>query len=422
MPDRERKIMKKNSIKNIIVAAAVAALVLSGCGAAPKAQEAPAQEAPAAEAPAEEAAEAEQPEAAKEEAAGTEEAAAAEEPAAEEAAPEEAAPAEEAAAEETDIIGSLTDLVLENYAGSKDLVRVGGLKGPTTMGILNLMKASEEGKCAGNYEFTMETQPDEIAARLVGGDLDIAMIPANLASVLYNKTEGGIAVLDVNTLGVLYCVSADESISSVKDLEGKTILMTGQGATPEYSVRYLMNANGITDYELEFHSEATEIAAILAEEPEKIAVLPQPFVTVALAQNESLKSAFSLSDEWDAVSGGSSRLITGVTVVRKAFLEEHKEAVIVFEAEHAKSVGAANSDPAATGVLCEEYGIVAKAGPATKAIPNCNLVCITGDEMKTALSGYLATLFEQEAKSVGGKLPQDDFYYDIVRNALPDAQ
>ena len=290
-------------------------------------------------------------------------------------------------------------------------IRVGSLKGPTTMGLVNLMKASEEGTSQGSYEFTMASDPSEIVASVASGDLDIAMIPANLAATLYNKTKGGVSVIDINTLGVLYCITADESITSVKDLAGKTVLTTGQGATPEYAMNYLLDANGVTDCTLEFHSEASEIAALLQEDPSKIAVLPQPFVTVAEAQNDQLKTAFSLTDEWDKATDNGSRFLTGATIVRNAFLEEHPDAATVFMQEHEESADKANTDVEGTAALVAEYGIIEKAPVAEKALPYCNIVCITGEDMKTALSGYLDVLYEADPASVGGTLPGEEFYY-----------
>ncbi len=292
-----------------------------------------------------------------------------------------------------------------------DAVRVGSLKGPTTMGIVNLRKASEDGTSEGSYIFTMATQPDEIAADIAGGKLDIAMVPANLASVLYNKTKGGVSVVDINTLGVIYCVSGNTEIHSVKDLAGKTVLSTGQGATPEYALSYLLEKNGVTDCKIEFKSEATEIAAALNADPQQIAVLPQPFVTVAEAKNPELKTAFSLSDEWDKVSKDGSHMVTGVTIVRNEFLKDHPDAVSVFLKEHAVSAEKAVSDIDTTAGLVAQYGIIEKTPVAAKALPYCNIVCIAGDEMKTALSGYLQVLYDANPKSVGGALPADDFYY-----------
>ncbi len=289
-------------------------------------------------------------------------------------------------------------------------VRIGSLKGPTTMGLVNLMKAAEDGSAEGDYAFTMAVQADEIAAGIVGGSLDAAFIPANLASVLYNKTDGGVCAAAINTLGVLYCVTGDENIASVKDLEGKTIVTTGQGTTPEYSIRYLLDANGI-GAELEFKSEAAEVAALLKEDSRTIAVLPQPFATVAQAQNEELSAAFSLADEWDAVSEGASMLVTGVTVIRKDFLEEHPAEAALFLEEAGRSAAMAAEDPDATAELIASYGIIEKAPIARKALPFCNIVCITGEEMKKALSGYLDVLAGFDPKSVGGSVPADDFYY-----------
>ena len=302
--------------------------------------------------------------------------------------------------------------MMAGCAAKKDdtVVRVGSLKGPTTIGIVNLMDKASKGTSEGKYEFTMSAAPDEITAKIVSGDIDIALVPANLASVLYNKTEGGVTAIDINTLGVLYCVTGDASITSVKDLSGKKVITTGQGATPEYSLRYLLNQNSITDCEIEFKSESTEVAAVLAEDPSQIAVLPQPFVTVACAQNESIAIAFSLEEEWQLTTGGLG-MVTGVTVVRNDFLKAHPEAVKTFIKEHGDSVNAANSDLDTTASLVVANEIIGKEPLAKKAIPFCNVVCMTGDSVKNNLAPYLEVLYNSDPKSVGGKLPGDEFYY-----------
>lgn len=302
--------------------------------------------------------------------------------------------------------------LMAGCAKKKDdtVVRIGSLKGPTTIGIVNLMDKASKGESEGNYEFTMAAAADEITAKVVSGDIDIALVPANLASVLYNKTQGGVTAIDINTLGVLYCVTGDSSITSVKDLAGKTVITTGQGATPEYSLRYLLDQNGITDCTIEFKSEATEVAAVLAEDPTQIAVLPQPFVTVACAQNEAIAPAFALEDEWQTLTDGLG-MVTGVTIVRNDFLKEHPAAVSTFITEHQASVNAANSDLDTTAALVVANDIIGKEPIAKKAIPSCNVVCITGDSLKTNLSAYLEVLYNYDAKSVGGNLPGEDFYF-----------
>ncbi len=302
--------------------------------------------------------------------------------------------------------------LMAGCAKKKDdtVVRIGSLKGPTTIGIVNLMDKASKGESEGNYEFTMAAAADEITAKVVSGDLDIALVPANLASVLYNKTQGGVTAIDINTLGVLYCVTGDSSVKSIKDLAGKTVITTGQGATPEYSLRYLLDQNGITDCTIEFKSEATEVAAVLAEDPSQIAVLPQPFVTVACAQNEAITPAFALEDEWQTLTDGLG-MVTGVTIVRNDFLKEHPAAVSTFISEHQASVNAANSDLDTTAALVVANDIIGKEPIAKKAIPSCNVVCITGDSLKTNLSAYLEVLYNYDAKAVGGNLPGEDFYF-----------
>ncbi|MBP3735931.1 MAG: ABC transporter substrate-binding protein [Lachnospiraceae bacterium] len=338
------------------------------------------------------------------------EAPAAAEESVEEAAAEEASSEEAAAAEQTAEADSADETAAETEASAEEtVVRVGSLQGPTTMGIVSLRKTSENGEAKQPYEFIMSAQPAEIASAIATGDLDIALLPANLAATLYQKTNGGVKAIDLNTLGVLYCVTGDETVSSVEDLAGRTVLTTGQGATPEYALRYLLSQYEIEDCEPEFKSEATEVAALLKEDPTQIAILPQPFVTAAIAQNEALSVAFSLQEAWDALADGS-RLVTGVTIVRTDFLNEHPEAVETFLEEHAASVEMTTTDPDAVAELIAEYGIIEKAPVAKKALPACNIVCITGEEMHTALEGYLTTLYELNPEAVGGDLPAEDFY------------
>ena len=287
-------------------------------------------------------------------------------------------------------------------------IRIASLKGPTSIGLLSMM--NNEKSENSQYKFDIQTQADVLTAGIVSGDYDIVLLPANVASILYNKTNGKVTVIDINTLGVLYCVSGDASIQSVKDLSGKTVVTTGQGTTPEFAIRLLLEKNGVSDCELEFKSEATEVAAVLKNNSNAIAVLPQPFVTVALANNPDIKVAFSLSEKWDEASDGS-RLITGVTIVRNEFLQQHKGLVDEFLKKHAQSVEVTKSDLDLVAKLAVEKEIIGAESVAKKAIPECNVVCITGEDMKKALKGYLSELYELAPQSVGGQLPSEDLYY-----------
>ena len=295
-----------------------------------------------------------------------------------------------------------------------EALRVGSLKGPTTIGLVSLMDKASNGEAEGSYEFTMAADASELAAQVVSGDLDIALVPANLASVLYQKTQQGVEVIDINTLGVLYVVSADDSIHNIGDLKGKTLYMTGKGTTPDYVLQYLLGANSMStdDLTIEYKSEATEVAAVLKENADTIGLLPQPFVTAAMAQNENLKMVLNLTEEWDKTQpeNGSS-LVTGVTVCRKEVLEQNPEAVETFVKEHEESANWVNTNVEDAAELVAAAGIIEKAPIAAKAIPYCSIVCIDGEDMKTRLSGYLEALYEMDPSSVGGQVPDDGFYY-----------
>lgn len=296
-------------------------------------------------------------------------------------------------------------------------VNVMALKGPTAMGMVKLMDDADSGNVdTENYSFEIAASADEVTPKLIQGEADIAAVPANLASVLYNKTEGQLQVLAVNTLGVLYIVENGDSIQSVSDLAGRTIYASGKGSTPEYALNFILEKNGLTpgtDVTVEWKSEHSECVSALAQDPEGIAMLPQPFVTTAQAKNPNLKVALDLTEEWDKVMENEetkSSLLTGVVVVRKEFAEENPEAVEDFMERYADSVEYVNDNVEEAAELVGNYDIVA-ADVAVKAIPECNIVCITGEDMKEQLSGYLTVLKDANPESIGGELPGDDFYY-----------
>jgi len=295
-------------------------------------------------------------------------------------------------------------------------LRIAGLKGPTTMGLVNLLSMEQAGTAAMDYDLQLYGAADEIAPLLIKGELDMAAIPANLAATLYQKTSGGIQAVAVNTLGVLYVVEQGDTVHSMADLKGRTILSTGKGTTPEYVLRYLLTANGLDpdkDVDIQYYSEATEVTAQMATTQDAIAVLPQPYVTAAGLKDDTLRVALDLTAEWNAIqkdSDAPSQLITGVVVARKAFIEENPEAVSAFMDSYAASVDFVNANIDEAAELVGKYEIV-PAAVAQKAIPACNITFIAGGEMKQALSGYLSVLFEQNPKAVGGALPGEDFYY-----------
>ena len=294
-------------------------------------------------------------------------------------------------------------------------IKVASLKGPTSMGLVNLYDKADNDQLSYSLEYSINGAADEISPLLISGQLDAAAIPANLASVLYNKTEGNIVVAAINTFGVLYIVESGDSIQSISDLKGKTIYSTGKGTTPEYALDYLLEQNNLnpdTDVTIEFASEATEVATLLTEDTSgnAVAVLPQPYVTAVLAQNDSLRVALSFADEWEKVTD-DSKLVTGVLVFNKQFAESNPNLVSEFLADYAASVEFSKTDLDGAAALIEQYGIVAKAPLAKKALPLCNIDFVVGAEMKETLSGYLQTLFDKNPAAVGGSLPTDEFYY-----------
>ena len=289
-----------------------------------------------------------------------------------------------------------------------ETIKVAALKGPTAMGMTKLMDDDEKENLP--YDFTIASAVDEISPLIAQGKVDIACVPANLGAVLYKKTEGKIQALAVNTLGVLYLCENGDTVKSIADLKGKTIYSSGKGATPEYALNFILKSNGLeNDVNIEWKSEHAECLAALLANENSVAMLPQPFVTTAQMKNEGVRVAIDLNDAWNETVQTSS-LLTGIVVVRKEFAENYPEAVKDFLNRYSASVKFVNENIDEAAELVGKYDIV-PAAVAKKAIPNCHIVCITGEEMKSKLSGYLQVLFDQLPASVGGAMPTDDFYY-----------
>ena len=288
------------------------------------------------------------------------------------------------------------------------------LSGPTGIGAMNLWAAADAGETKNTYHITMPGANDEVVAALSKGDADIAAVATNLAATLYNKTEGGVTVLAVNTLGVLSLLSNGQEAATVSELKGKTIYAPGQGANPEYILRYVLTGNGLDpdkDVTLRFVGEGSELLTVWQSDPEAVILAPQPVATSILMQNDNAKTLFDMTEEWDKIAGGDSTLMMGCVIVRNEFLQANPSAVELFLQEYAASIEKAQSDVEGTAALCEQYGLIPKAALAQKAIPSCGLTFVTGAEMKTGLSGYLQVMFDANPKSVGGALPGDNFYY-----------
>lgn len=303
------------------------------------------------------------------------------------------------------------DLPDPEFSADNTVIRIAGMTGPTGMGLAKLLADDEKG-LGNDYEFTLAGSADVIAPMVINKELDIAAVPANLASVLYNKTQGGVKVLAVNTLGVLYIVNTDGSIASLEDLKGKTVYATGQGAAPEYALRYVLTQNGIdpdADLTIEWKTEPAEVVGLMANGTASVAMLPQPYVTVAQGKVEGLSVALDITEEWNKI-GGDGMCLTGVVIATTEFIEQNPDAVDRFLIEYRDSINYANTNVAEAAELIGQFEIV-DAKVAAKALPYCNLKFIGGEEMKEAVEGYLSVLFEQNSKAIGGNMPGEDFYY-----------
>lgn len=293
-----------------------------------------------------------------------------------------------------------------------DPVNVLMLKGPTGLGAAKLMADSEAGSTAQTYVFSVDADPSAVPAKLTNGELDIAALPTNVAANLYNKNES-IQMLALNTLGVLYILENGNTVQSMADLAGKTLYATGQGANPEFVLNYLLEKNGLTsgeDVTVEWKA-SDELVALMGAGEATLCMLPVPAATGVLMKNKDVRAALDLTAEWSRWASDGSVLTMGCVVARKEFVEQHPDAVKTFLTEYAASIEYVVGDPEEAAALAAKYGITPNANVAKAAIPQANLVCITGTDMAAAIQGYYDVLWRADPKSIGGSIPDDGFYY-----------
>lgn len=307
------------------------------------------------------------------------------------------------------------------YSGEK--INVAAIKGPTAMGMIDLFDKN------GKYNTQLVSDPAQIASMLTTGDADIAACPLNVAANLYNKTNGKIKILGINTLGVLYVVTNGIEINKLSDLSGKTVVMAGQGTTAQYITNYILEKNNLNEsVKIEYLSEHSEVMTKLVSGQAQIAVLPEPFVSVATAKNAAVKSAISLTDEWNNVNS-ETELAMGCVVVSTEFAEKNKDAVDAFISDVKKSAEGVNVNAYQSVLKMIENGIIDKAvlnttetnekkaqalkeAHAAETVSRSNIVFIDGQELKTIADENFKILFESDAKSIGGKLPDSAIYYE----------
>lgn len=301
-------------------------------------------------------------------------------------------------------------LSLASFAVAEEAINVYALKGPTGIGLVKVMNDND-----GTYNITLAGAPDEVTAAVINGDANIAAVPTNLAATLYNKTQGKVQLVAMNTLGVLHIVTSDPAIQSLSDLEGKTLWATGQGSTPEYVLNYILEANGLADkVEVQYLAEHAELATQAASGMVDVALLPEPHVTSVLNQNKDFRIALDVTELFNQAAAGKGEnavLSMGCVIVNKEWAENNADKLAAFMDAYAASVEFVNTNVDEASKMVEAQGIIPKAAVAKKAIPNCHIVFVTGEEMKTQIAPFFQVLYNANPKSVGGALPVDDFYY-----------
>ncbi|MBZ4684235.1 MAG: NitT/TauT family transport system substrate-binding protein [Fusobacteriaceae bacterium] len=297
-----------------------------------------------------------------------------------------------------------TFLITTLSFANNDKIKVATLKGPTGMGMAKLME-----DYSNDYDFSIYSAPDQLIAKIIKQEVDIAAVPANLASILYNKTKGNIKVAAINTLGILYIAENDDSINSISDLKNKTIYASGKGATPEFILNYFLEKNNLKNVNVVYLLNHSDIASSLVAKKINVALIPEPFLTIAQAKNSDIKVAIDLNKEWEKMTN-NSKLTMGVIIINKSILNS-KEKIDKFLNRYKNSIDFVNNNNDLASDLIEKHGIFTNKNIIKKSIPNSNIVFIDMKDGQQYLDNFYKILFDFNPKLIGGKIPNEDFYY-----------
>ena len=291
-------------------------------------------------------------------------------------------------------------------------INIYALNGTTALGMAQLIDSVNKETAEMNYNVSLHTSADAITGAIISGECDIAALPTNVAVKLFNKSEGKLQLLALNTLGVLYLLQNGENVTSLSDLEGKTVYVPGAGANPEYITAALIQNAGISNVTIDattYNSPDALQAAIVANQI-SLAVLPEPKVTATVSSNENVKVALDLTQEWETINGKDT-LVQGCLVVNTEFAKEHPTEVSKFLDDYKASVDfiSEGSDEAIQMIV--DATILPKAAIAKKALPGCNICFIAGEDMKAVMNTFCEKIFAYDKTSIGGAMPTDEFYY-----------
>ncbi|WP_312815471.1 ABC transporter substrate-binding protein [Sedimentibacter sp.] len=290
-------------------------------------------------------------------------------------------------------------------------VTIAGLKGPTSIGMIKMIDERALNTDKYNVSYVTESAPDALTGKIINGEIQISSVPINLAPVLYNKTGGKVQLMAVNTIGNLYIVGTDD-IESIGELEGKMLGMSAKGSTPDFAMNYLLNQNNISDkVELNYAMDHATMSQSVIAEDTKVALLPQPFVTQAMIKNSNVKILVDLNEAWKAATNNTSQLYTGAVIVNKDFAENNKDFVEEFLKQYEASVKWVLENQKDASLLVEKNEIMPSAAVVEKAIPYCGIVYEPAHNVKNGLNEFYKILFDSNPASVGGKLPDEGFYF-----------
>jgi|LGOV01.1.fsa_nt_gb NitT/TauT family transport system substrate-binding protein len=301
---------------------------------------------------------------------------------------------------------------VENIENDKTFIKVAAPIGSPTLSIIKMFKDSL--MIGSNTEVAYECvkSPDLMASKIMSGEIDIALVPSNLAIKMYNK---GIDYKYAATgvWGVLYIISS-EDITTWEDLKGKEINIIGRGLTPDIVTRYLLKANGLEpdkDVKFNYVNGASELAQLFISGESTLSIMPEPMLSKVMMKKCDTKIVLDLQEEWTKVSGNNDSYPQAGIFIKNELIENHPELVEEFLLKYEESIKWVNENPSLAGEYSEEFKTGLNAELVKKAIKRSNISYKNAIDSEKALISYYEVLLNFSPDTIGGKLPDDNFYY-----------
>ena len=268
----------------------------------------------------------------------------------------------------------------------------------------------------GDIGFKLWRTPDQLRAGLGAGTMPACLVPSYIAAIVANRGLG-VGLLNVMSWGVHYLISSDKAGNRLTDLAGRRLLLPFKQDMPDLVTQYMMRADGMTpgaDVRIDHADDPLHAFQMLTGGQADSAILPEPLATGAILQGllnaVPMRRVLSLQDEWGRITGRAPRIPQAGMMIAQSLLEARPDLIRDLQTETVRSIAWSAHNPVSAGRIGADYMDI-KAPVIEKSIPFSNLAAVGAKEARDDLEYFFTVLAEIDPQIIGGRLPDDGFYF-----------